>query len=166
MKNKVWVLFTIAIVSFLLGGFIVFKLDKATVQAVHPLVLPATFPTPTPTYLQLINEARMKDGEATLSANQQLNESAKTKACDMLTRNYFEHVSPGGTTPWDFIHDTGYNYNYAGENLAEGYDSNIAAMLALMNSPEHRENILNPHFTEVGIGECGIFVVQHFASPQ
>ena len=45
----------------------------------------------------------------------------------------------------------GIRFSYAGENLAGAPDVNTAHV-NLMNSPGHRENILRPEFTKIGIG--------------
>jgi hypothetical protein len=114
--------------------------------------------------LTLMNEARAKIGVQPLVFSDKLRESAKEKACDMVDNNYFEHDSPKGKTPWDFIHKQGIHYKDAGENLAIGYkieeDKNL--FLGWMNSPEHKANILNPKFSEVGWYGCGEYVAQHF----
>lgn len=127
-------------------------------------VLPAKIALPTPNMVDLINMAREQDGEAKVSENMELDTSAKAKACDMRDRHYFEHNDPQGKTTWHFFTDAGYTYSYAGENLAIGYHTMSSAMYALLLSPEHRENILDPHFTEVGIGVCGEYIVQHFGT--
>jgi uncharacterized protein YkwD len=55
----------------------------------------------------------------------------------------------------------GLNYKYAGENLAEGFDNDLQAFVALMNSKSHRDNILNTKYKQVGIGygSCNLQVV-------
>jgi len=69
----------------------------------------------------------------------------------MAQNNYFDHQSPDGRSPFQRMHADGCRFSYAGENIAmsasepEAYD-------ALYHSPEHRDNILNPHYTRVGIG--------------
>lgn len=96
------------------------------------------------------NEARQQAGLPPLQLNQELQQAAAGKAEDMFTKNYWAHVSPSGVTPWDFIRNAGYNYEYAGENLARGYTTAQSVVAAWMASPEHRANILSPHYTDVG----------------
>ena len=53
------------------------------------------------------------------------------------------------------------DYRFHGENLAKGFNDLHAAHQALMQSPSHRENILNPNYQRFGIGyseECDIVV--------
>ena len=49
------------------------------------------------------------------------------------------------------LREFGIQYGYAGENLA-GNQSVEKAHEALMASPGHRQNILNPNYTHIGIG--------------
>ncbi|MFZ3069369.1 MAG: CAP domain-containing protein [Microgenomates group bacterium] len=117
--------------------------------------------------VRLINKERVAVGLKPLTENKLLDESAKAKACDMRDNNYFEHVSPDGKQPWYFIKKAGYDYYHAGENIARDYNNSTKrTATAYMNSEEHRDNILDPAYTEVGIGQCGVFSVEHFANRQ
>lgn len=90
--------------------------------------------------------------EAPLLLNNQLTKAAQVKANDMATKNFWSHNTPNGRTPWSFINATGYQFAAAGENLAYGFTSSNAVMNGWMNSTEHRINILNNVFTQVGFG--------------
>lgn len=114
----------------------------------------------------LINKDRAAQGLKPLTENKLLDESARAKACDMKEKNYFEHVSPEGFEPWSFMKDVGYKYINAGENIARSYTSTKKLAEAYLKSPEHRDNILNPEYTEVGIGSCGYYSVEHFGTPE
>lgn len=119
------------------------------------------------------NASRTQNGFASLTANSQLEQAAISKANDILANDYFAHTSPAGKTPWDFIKGAGYNYTFAGENLAIGYSNTSELHNDWMNSASHRANILNQNFTEVGIaivsgeykGSTTIVVVQMFGRP-
>lgn len=123
--------------------------------------------------INLTNKSRMESGLAPLSVNEKLTVAAQRKVSDMFKFQYFDHNSPSGTTPWDFIKSAGYEYGYAGENLAIDFISSNGAHKALMESSSHRENILNKNFTEIGIavkedifeGNMSIIIVEEFASP-
>ncbi len=118
------------------------------------------------------NQKRSENGLPSLSLSSQLSSAASGKAMDMFTNNYWAHVSPSGTTPWFFIRNAGYNYVYAGENLARGFDNASDIVNAWMASPSHRENILSGNYSEVGFavqdgsltGSDTILVVQMFGS--
>ncbi len=102
--------------------------------------------------LQGTNSQRSGNGLAELSLQGQLNQAAQAKANDMVARDYWSHTTPDGASPWVFITNAGYNYETAGENLAYGFDTSASTVTAWMNSAEHRANILNSSFKEVGFG--------------
>ncbi len=101
--------------------------------------------------LTLHNTTRQEHNLAPLKLNSKLSLSALNKAKAMLETNCWDHYCPEGKSPWDFFDDAGYNYIYAGENLAEGFTSNEKLFNAWMNSKTHRENILREDFEEIGI---------------
>lgn len=98
------------------------------------------------------NADRALDKEAPLTINAQLAAAAQAKANDLVTKDYWAHNSPTGTTPWDFITAAGYQYQAAGENLAYGFNNASQTVIGWMNSPEHRANILNTSYQNVGFG--------------
>lgn len=87
-----------------------------------------------------------------LQLNKALSEAAQAKADDMIKRNYWSHNTPDNQAPWVFIQSVGYSYLKAGENLAYGFTSSDQVVHAWMNSPSHRENMLDQNYTEVGFG--------------
>lgn len=123
--------------------------------------------------VDLTNADRATLGLGSLTINEKLVNAANMKANDMAEKGYFAHVSPDGHSPWYWIEKAGYNYIYAGENLAVNFNQSRDVQNAWMNSPTHRANIVNKHYTEIGIstsegyykGYKTIFVAQVFASP-
>jgi len=84
--------------------------------------------------------------------NAKLDAIAKAKADDMFEKQYFDHVSPSGTDPGELVKSFGYNYIVTGENLILGNFKSEAEVVKLwMDSPGHRENILNKRYTEIGV---------------
>ena len=69
----------------------------------------------------------------------------------MFRLKYFGHISPVTGSPFDRLKAAGIEYIRAGENLAYAQSVNIAHQ-GLMNSEAHRENILKPEYTKLGIG--------------
>ncbi|MCX6702494.1 MAG: CAP domain-containing protein [Candidatus Wolfebacteria bacterium] len=118
------------------------------------------------------NISRGKDSVSLLTENLLLDAAAQAKADDMARKGYFSHVSPDGSEPWYWIKNAGYDYGYAGENLAINFIDSEDVVRAWMDSPKHRENILNNNFKEIGIGVSrglydgkeAVFVVQMFGS--
>ena len=69
----------------------------------------------------------------------------------MINKDYWAHVSPDGTEPWKFFTDAGYQYRYAGENLARDFSNPSSAIDAWMASSTHKDNMLSSKYQEIGI---------------
>ena len=100
--------------------------------------------------LNYTNKARATNGLAELQLNDQLSQAAFLKANDMFEAQYWAHTSPSGAQPWKWFKDAGYNYSYAGENLAKNYPTAQATVDAWMNSETHKANVLNKEYIDVG----------------
>jgi len=118
----------------------------------HSAVLGSQSDFSSTTLLDVTNQQRLNDQETGLTLDPQLSAAAQAKAEDMVAHDYWAHTSPDGKTPWSFISASGYQYQTAGENLAYGFASAVDAVKAWMNSPEHRANILNVNYQNVGFG--------------
>ncbi len=105
------------------------------------------------TDLELVNELRATNGLGALNWNDNLSSAAKLKADDMVSNNYFEHTSPTGRNAWDFLLSSGYNYKFAGENLAIDFTNITDAQKAWENSPTHLKNILSADYSDFGLAE-------------
>jgi uncharacterized protein YkwD len=120
------------------------------------------------------NQERQSRGFSELRLNPKLSKAAEQKALHMFEKNYWAHISPDGTEPWDFILDTDYDYLYAGENLAKNFSSSNEVVVAWLNSPSHRDNLLSPNYDEIGFGVVNgvlngyetTLVVQMFGRPR
>lgn len=102
--------------------------------------------------IRLTNEKRAQNGLGPVNENGSLSAAAIAKGQDMLSKGYWAHFAPDGTSPWSFFVKFGYKYKYAGENLARDFSSASGAVEGWMGSPTHRENILNPNYKDIGIG--------------
>lgn len=119
------------------------------------------------------NKERQKLGLSPLKENSSLDKAALAKSQNMFGENYWAHFSPSGKDPWSFIKASGYHFSYAGENLAKNFYTPSEVVAAWMASSSHRENILNPHYQEIGIavsegflnGQRTVLIVQMFGSP-
>jgi len=126
--------------------------------------------------IDITNEYRVKNNNLNiLKENQKLNFIAEKKLKDMFMNQYFEHDSPDGVGVGDLGNQVAYEYITIGENLALGNFKNDEALVnAWMESPGHRENILNEHYSEIGVAvgkgtfeERSVWMaVQHFALPK
>jgi len=122
----------------------------------------------------LINEERTHGQLENLTVSPILDQAAQMKAEDMAKKSYFAHTSPDGQTMWNLLDTVQYRYDYAGENLAINFTDSQDVVIAWINSPTHRANIVKSSYREVGTGlATGIyegketlFVVQVYANPQ
>jgi uncharacterized protein YkwD len=116
--------------------------------------------------LKKINEERAKVGAGPLTEDILVRNVARIHSRDMLQRGYFSHVSTNGKTLTDRLLDADVGFRSAAENLAMAPNANLAH-IGLMNSQRHKENILDPEFTKIGIGvmnagQYGIMVTEDF----
>lgn len=101
--------------------------------------------------VELTNTERIKKGLNPLNVDSLLTKAALAKASDMMARDYWAHQAPDGRQPWEFIKEMGYQYRYAGENLARDFSTSDDVVAGWVNSPSHRENLLSPRYQDIGI---------------
>jgi hypothetical protein len=102
--------------------------------------------------LSQTNTAREANSIKPLQLNQALSQAAQAKANDMAANNYWSHQTPAGNPPWMFAEAQGYSYQKLGENLATGFANPQATINGWMASTEHRNNMLDKAYTQVGFG--------------
>lgn len=135
---------------FVIAALIIFSITINTVQKDHPAVLGISSNISIQELLTITNQKREEKGLSPLVLSPELSQAAAQKANHMFAHNYWAHVAPDGTTPWVFIKNSGYEYLYAGENLARGFTTSPDVVEAWMESPTHRENMLSPNYTDIG----------------
>lgn len=121
--------------------------------------LPAAYPEQNPAetrLLDLLNGSRVERGLSALRLEPRLIALAKQRSDDLVTRDYFSHTTPEGTTVFDDMDRQHITYLLAGENLGRcNYPLPESAQIvhqAFLKSPDHAENELDPSFNRVGIG--------------
>jgi uncharacterized protein YkwD len=159
------ILLVIGVAALLLGGAVVLRGESSAERAATS-ACGADATTPADRLglartreltLCLLNEERAQAGIGPLRPEGRLEAAAQRYAADMVKRDFFDHVDPGGLDPQDRILMAGYPSNNAwtGENLAWGNGSEAAPAEIVdtwMHSPGHRDNILRAQFVEIGIG--------------
>ena len=121
--------------------------------------------------IRLVNIERAAVGIDPVRHNQTLEDQACQYACELIYYDFFGHVNHvTHTTLADRSGEFGYDYWIVGENLAAGQRTPAEAVADWMDSPCHRENILNPAFTELGVGvryggDYDYYWVQEFGRP-
>ncbi len=110
--------------------------------------------------VELVNDTRAQNNQPPLKRNDALDYAARYHARDMKEDNYFSHDSKdrNGSTlttvcSWSARIDKFYfNRSWLGENIAAGYSDPQTVMNGWLGSPDHRANILNGSFREIGVG--------------
>ena len=102
--------------------------------------------------IDLVNVERAVQGLHPLSYDPNLTISVRGHSQDMGLNNYFNHYSQDGRSPGDRITAAGYIWNTYGENIAAGQTTPQAVVVGWMNSPGHRDNILDANFCDIGVG--------------
>jgi len=101
--------------------------------------------------IEFTNQERQLTGLSFLKENPVLDQAAYLKAQDILEKSYFSHKSPEGISPWYWFKKAGYDYKFAGENLAIGFLDSEEVINAWYDSPSHKSNLLNPDYQEIGV---------------
>jgi uncharacterized protein YkwD len=98
------------------------------------------------------NEYRLQNGCGPVAGHPSLHDVAQRYAQHMAEGDFFAHEAPDGSTLADRIEAVDYAYRIVGENLAAGFSSPQAVVDNWMQSAEHRENMLNCQFEDIGVG--------------
>jgi len=119
----------------------------------------------------LINTERGLHNLPLLELSSAVSEMARQHSLDMANQGEASHLSSNGKTLTNRLEDAGLFYVHAGENVAFS-ETFVAEFIHenLFESKEHRENILDPDFTQIGIGVIhlenkGYYVTQDFLRP-
>lgn len=102
--------------------------------------------------LFLINAERRKVGALPLRINSNLTQAALGQSQDMATRNFFSHTGSNGSQPSVRVSATGYSWSAVAENIAAGQSTPSQVFQSWLNSPSHKQNMLNPTYRDVGFG--------------
>lgn len=161
-----------AVIALFALFVLVIQIALPSVSKLGPAVLGYAYNIPVEKVVELTNKEREKAGLPALEFNSTLSNAAKKKAEDMFAKDYWAHNAPDGTQPWKFFSDAGYEYRYAGENLARDFSTAEEAVKAWMESPTHRDNMLSRRYKEIGIavvdgdlkGVETTLIVQHFGT--
>ncbi len=100
--------------------------------------------------VDLTNAQRAASGLGALTVNADLQRSAQRYVNHLAADGAFSHTD--GSVLGTRVTQAGYVYTFVGENLALGQTSPRGVVAAWMASPEHRANMLDGRFTEMGVG--------------
>ncbi len=136
---------------FYIGFLVLLHVTFTVLVRVQPGILGFSTSITAQELTQMTNEKRAEHGLPPLRYNETLVQAASAKAQNMIEQDYWSHVSPTGVDPWYWIKESGYHYRFAGENLAKDFVRSSDVVSAWMNSPTHRDNILNDKYQDIGI---------------
>lgn len=161
-------------VSVVLFGLIVVssivEANRESVQKAAYETRVQAHPLTTASILSDVNEQRTARNIAPLSQNAELQKAAEAKCSDMQTRQYYEHTGPDGRTAKDWLGDYTKNWKTGNENLNKGdFRASFEVVDSWVNSPGHKNTMLDAKFTDSGIAICDYedgqkVIVQHFAA--
>lgn len=107
--------------------------------------------TPGQVALNEMNRIREEAGMGQLSVDVRLVESAAGHSTDMARESFFSHEGSDGSSVGERAKRAGFEWRVIGENIFAGYDDPLRVVEGWMDSPPHREMILTPSVTHVGI---------------
>ncbi len=127
--------------------------------------------------VQLTNNFRQQNGLAPVKLNTKLTSAAQTQSQNMALQDFFGHIDKNGLAVDSRVSATGYDWSRVSENIAAGYPTAAEVVDGWINSPAHRQNLLDAAVTEIGVGyyflpnDTGIenwnyYWTQVFAEPQ
>lgn len=108
----------------------------------------------------LINQERTARGLEPVYALPILHSAAQIRAEELETS--FSHTRPNGTSAFALLNEMGIQRMASAENIAAGFETPQCVVDGWMSSELHRDNILNPGYTYVGIGYDSIYWAQYF----
>ena len=155
----------------LLGGCFVTEGASGRAYESAPCIAPEDPERMADQVLQLVNLERAEADLQPVTRNAALEKIADDYACRMIAEDFFGHTDPvTGHGPGDRAVVGKYSFYAIGENLAAGQQTAAEVMKVWMDSPSHRDIILDEKWSEVGIsvragGEYSIYWVQEFGDP-
>lgn len=127
-------------------------LQSSTTYTTYVPIVIRRLPTPEEKLIALINTERSQRGINPVQVDPLLMQMAENHSYDMVNRKFFSHTNPDGDDPGDRLDNIDYDWLTYGENIGGGQKTAQDIFDAWMDSPGHRDNLLNPHLTEIGIG--------------
>lgn len=112
--------------------------------------------------VELTNQVRTQNGLRPLRLNCQLSKASQNHTADMNRTRNLSHTGSDGSGPATRVKRVGYQYSAVAENIAYGQRNPSQVLNSWMNSPGHRKNILNPNYSDIGVGFLNNYWTQVF----
>lgn len=111
------------------------------------------------------NILRKRYGKKPLTWSEPAATAAYKHSKEMHDKHYFSHDSKWSGNLSQRLKRENINYQMAGENIAAQYPDSAASVLGWMNSIDHRKNLLNGTFNQLGVGVYHAYYTQDFVYP-
>ena len=134
-------------------------IELPPVAAAHP---PSSDDFEMQSFTRLVNDYRRKVGCGPLKWDDRLADVAQRHSEDMSKRRYFNHNNPEGRTPFERMKRAHISFIGAAENIAAGQLTGTQVLNSWLNSPGHRRNIEDCHYTHHGLGLADTYWTHDF----
>ncbi len=111
-----------------------------------------------------INAFRAENGLPPLKVSPNLSRAAAWMVEDMAAKGYFSHTDSLGRSAFTRVQQCGYASGGAGENLAMGFSASTVVSAWKGSTMGHREAMLSPMWTVVGVGNAGGYWAADFGT--
>ncbi|MEU9121024.1 CAP domain-containing protein [Streptomyces sp. NPDC048506] len=102
--------------------------------------------------VDLVNAQRAQHGCGPLTVDRRIQKAAQAHSDDMAARNYYAHDTPEGVDPGTRMTNAGFRWQSWAENIFKSPKDPATAVDGWMDSPGHRDNILNCSYKVTGVG--------------
>ena len=102
-------------------------------------------------FIRLVNAKRRSIGCPELKWDKQVALVALEHSKDMVSRNFFGHNNTDGKGPFERLQESKVLFSAAAENIASGPKTGRQVFEIWLNSPRHRNNMLDCRFTRHGV---------------
>jgi uncharacterized protein YkwD len=124
----------------------------------------------TEVFFKLVNAARQTAGLQPLTWNPKLAAVAEAHAKDMLSNNYYSHVSRDGAVPAIRVRKAGITFQRMAETVAQGQTPEVVYG-QFKGSANHWAEMMSPNFSEAGFalvpgGQWGLMAVGLYIKPR
>lgn len=145
-KLFIGVFWTVGVLLVLISIFAAYSIGYVANRAE-----PRTSSVSEPSLIEQVNQLRQSKGLRALEEDPLLNKTARIRADDMASNNYFSHDRPDGTPWYDVIYKNHGADKTTAENIAECFDSNAATIDGWINSKSHYDAMIDNRWTKIGI---------------
>lgn len=148
--------------KFLIGALFATAIASPLLLKTQSALAGCRVPAEVSEVTELTNRVRTKYNLRPLRPSCQLYQAAQNHTLNMVEMRRMSHTGSDGSEVEHRVQRVGYRHSGVAENVAVGQNSSSQVVRDWMNSPGHRRNILNPRYTEIGVGYSNNYWTQVF----